>query len=95
MRLSLLVVLLLGYAPFAQATEPKSATLYVENIQCVVCAATVKKALNGVPGVTKVVVDVDKKEVIVQFDSAKTNAADLAAATANRGFPATIRKVEP
>lgn len=89
------MVLLLGFAHFAEATESKSATLYVEKIQCIACAATVKKALNSVPGVTKVVVDVDKKEVMVQFESAKTKAADLAAATANRGFPATIRKVEP
>lgn len=95
MKLAWLIVLMLGFAHVAKATESKSATLHVERIQCIACAATVKKALNGIPGVTKVVVNVDKKEVIVQFDSAKTKAADLAAATANRGFPAIIRKVEP
>ena len=42
---------------------------------------------------TKIDVDVDKKEVIVQFNPAKARAADLAEATAKRGFPATVRTV--
>lgn len=78
----------------ANAEEIKSAVLYVERIQCVVCAATVKKALKVVPGVKTVSVDVENKVVVVQFDAGKTSAVELADATKKRGFAAEIRKVE-
>jgi mercuric transport protein len=79
----------------AASAEPKSATLHVERIYCAACAAQVKKALNSVPGVSAVAVEVERKEVVVKFDSAKATPRDLMEATAKRGFPATIRKVEP
>lgn len=88
--ISLAVLLLLSQSATAQ--EIKSATLHIDRIQCVACAATVKKALNGVAGVKAVNVDVDKKEVIVQYDPAKTAPPELAEATKRRGFPAQIRK---
>ena len=95
MRTASLAVLLLGLAQMASAQESKSATLYVEKIFCSACAVTVNKALRGVPGVTNVSVDVDKKEVTVRFDPTKANATDLTAATAKRGFPSSIRKLGP
>ena len=95
MKHAALIALCLSVGRFAEAADEKLATLHVEKIQCIACATTIKKALSDVRGVNTVDVDADKKVVVVRFDSTMTNAPDLAAATAKRGFPATIRKVEP
>ena len=88
------VMLWLGAAQLAHGAEPNAAaTLYIERIECIACAAAVRRALSEVYGVAKIDVDVDKKEVVVEFNPAKARAADLAAATAKRGFPATVRAV--
>lgn len=95
MRALILAAALFSFAPLATSQELKSATLYAEKIYCDACAAVITKALRGVPGVRKVNVDVEKKEVLVQFDPAKAKVEDLTAATAKKGFPSTVRKVEP
>jgi copper chaperone CopZ len=79
----------------AGSQDSKIATLYSDRIACEACAAVITKALRGVPGVGKVQVDVEKQEVLVQFNPAKAGVADLTAATAKRGFPSSVRKVEP
>jgi mercuric ion binding protein len=94
-RALVLAVLLSSLAPFAASQELKSATLYAEKIYCGACAAVITKALRNVPGVSKVSVDVERKEVLVQFDGTKSSVEDLTAATAKRGFPSTVRKAEP
>lgn len=88
-------VLLMLSSQFVSAEEVKSATLHIDRIQCIACAATVKKALSAVPGVKTVSVDVERKQVVVQFDPGKTSGPELADATKKRGFPADIRKVGP
>ncbi len=95
MRAAILTVLVAGVFPFAEAQEWKSATLYANKIYCEACAVVIAKSLRGVPGVGKVSVDVEKREVVVQFDPAKARVEDLTTATAKRGFPSTVRKVEP
>ena len=82
-------------APFAHGQEVKSATLYADKIFCSACAATITKALRGVPGVSKVTVDVNSKEVVVRFDPTKATVEDLTAATARSGFPSSVRKAGP
>lgn len=94
MRKTVLAVML-ACASVASAQEGKLATLYSEKIHCDACAAVITKALRGVPGVSKVNVDVEKKEVLVQFDPAKASAEDLTAATEKKGFPSSVRKVSP
>jgi mercuric transport protein len=90
-----LLALTLAIASSTLAQEGTVATLYAEKIYCGACAAVITKALRGVPGVGKVSVDVEKKEVMVQFDPAKASVEDLTAATAKKGFPSTVRKVQP
>lgn len=94
MRTALFIVML-AYAAVAAAQTVKEATLYTEKIFCSACAATITEALRGVPGVSKVDVDVRKKEVLVRFDPAKASLQDLTAATAQKGFPASVVKVTP
>ena len=76
----------------AGAQEIKTTTLIVEKMYCIACVQTVKKALNRVPGVAKVDVDLDKKTAVVRFDESKASIDDLATATAKAGFPALVGK---
>jgi len=92
MRRAFLIALLGTLMHHAAAQELKSATLYANKIYCEACAAVITKALRNVPGVWKVSVDVEKKEVVVQFDPAKASVEDLTAATAKRGFPSSVKK---
>ena len=66
--------------------SPQTVTLHVAGMTCLVCAITVKKALEKVEGVSKVDVRFEKKQVLVTFDDAKTN-TDALVATTNAGFP--------
>ena len=92
---SLLFATLVALTNPASAQEMKTATLHAEKIYCDACAAVITKALRNVPGVSKVDVDVEKKNVMVQFDPAKASVENLTAATAKKGFPSSVRKVEP
>lgn len=86
---SLLSALLL-VAGAAAAVE--TVTLDVANMTCGTCPITVKKSLEKVGGVQKVVVNFEAKSATVTFDSAKAEVASLTSATANAGFPSTVHK---
>ena len=98
--LLLLTFLTLGSVAGAQATGNSSSapattqtvTLAVQNMDCPLCPFTVRKALENVPGVTKVSVDFYGKTATVAFDPSKTNAEALTQATGNAGFPSTVKK---
>lgn len=74
------------------AATPASLTLDVQNMTCTSCPITVKMALKRVPGVSDVKIDFDKKTAIVQLDIEKADVAMLTKATADAGFPSTLRK---
>ena len=95
MRAAIIALLLASLFPLAEAQGSKSVTLYANKINCEACAALITKALRNVSGVSKVSIDVEKKEVLVQFDPAKASVEDLTTATAKRGYPSAVRKVEP
>jgi mercuric ion binding protein len=59
---------------------------------CEVCPVTVSKALKKVDGVEKVAASFEKREALVTFDDAKTNVDTLRKATANAGFPSTLKQ---
>ena len=96
--LLLLACLTLGSIAGVQAASTTAAattqtvTLAVQNMDCPLCPFTVRKALEDVPGVTKVSVDFYGKTATVAFDPAKTNAQALTQATGNAGFPSTVKK---
>ena len=77
-------------APAWAAT--KTVTLSVPGMTCEACPITVKKALSKVAGVEKAEVSFEKREAVVTFDDAKTNAEALTKATANAGYPATVKQ---
>ena len=85
------VVALIVTAP--ASASPKTVTLNVSGMTCAACPITVKKALEKVPGVSSVDVRFEKKQVLVTFDDAKTNADALVKATTNAGYPSQPEKV--
>ena len=70
----------------------KTVTLSVPGMTCEACPITVKKALSKVAGVEKAEVSFEKREAVVTFDDAKTNADALTKATANAGYPSSIKQ---
>jgi len=72
--------------------SPKTVTLNVSGMTCSACPITVRKALEKVPGVSKVDVQFEKKQVLVTFDDAKTNTDALIKATTNAGYPSQPEK---
>jgi len=69
----------------------QTVTLDVQNMTCAVCPITVKKALEKVAGVTDAKVDFDKKTASVSFDPDKASPASLTKATADVGYPSSLR----
>lgn len=71
---------------------PRNVTLNVSKMTCAACPITVKKALENVPGVSKVEVSLEKKQAQVTFDDAKTNTDALLKATKDAGYPSEVAK---
>ncbi len=75
-------------APVFAATQ--TVTLSVPSMHCAICPVTVKKALTGVDGVSKVEVSLEKKDAVVTYDDTKTDVQKLTKATANAGYPSSV-----
>jgi mercuric transport protein periplasmic component len=70
----------------------KTVTLSVPGMTCAACPITVREALSRVAGVEKVEVHIKQREAIVTFDDAKTHPNALTQATANAGYPSSIKR---
>lgn len=88
----LLLPVVLGVTAASSWAGPKTVTLDVPGMTCAACPITVKMSLQKVDGVTKTSVVYDKREAIVTFDDSKTNVAALTKATADAGYPSTVKK---
>lgn len=91
MRNAILVMSALLAAPL-YAAVPQTLILDIQNMHCPLCPITVKAALEKVPGVAEAKIDFYHKTALVRFDPEKANPARLTKATAEAGFPATLRK---
>lgn len=69
----------------------KTITLSVPGMTCDACPITVKRALSKVAGVQKAEVSFEKREAVVAFDDAKSNIEAITKATANAGYPSTLK----
>ena len=74
------------------AAENKTVTLDVPGMTCEICPITIKKALNKVPGVIAVKSDFENKTTAVTFNPEKTNIQAITKATANAGYPSSVKK---
>lgn len=86
----LAAILALGFTTSAFAAL-RTVTLSVPGMYCAVCPITVKKALEKVPGVSKVRVSYEKKEALVTFDDAKTTIDALEDATFEAGYESKLK----
>ena len=78
-----------------QSQQQKSSQLVIldmQNMTCVLCKFTIKKAFQGIVGVAEATVDYDTKTAKVTFDPQKTNLNALIKATTDAGYPATIHQ---
>lgn len=69
-------------------------TLSVPGMTCAACPITVKAALNQVDGVSQVEVSYAELEALVSFDDTRTSVAALTQATANAGYPSTLKPAD-
>ncbi|MGE0873630.1 MAG: mercury resistance system periplasmic binding protein MerP [Burkholderiales bacterium] len=88
LRAAILLALLASPTAFA---ETKTVTLSVPGMNCDLCPLTIKKAISRVPGVASVEASYEKKQAVVTFDDSKTSVEALMRATANVGYPSTVR----
>jgi mercuric ion binding protein len=87
-KLVALVALVAMTSPLWAATQ--SITLSVPGMNCATCPITVKKALTKVAGVSKVEVNLDRREAKVAYDDAKVNVDALTRATKEAGYPSSV-----
>ena len=89
-KLILALILAFSFTDAALAAE-RTVTLSVPGMYCAVCPITVRKALEKVPGVSKVNVSFEKKEAVVTFDDAKASINALEDATFEAGYESTVK----
>jgi periplasmic mercuric ion binding protein len=82
---------LLLFAWVAAAAE-RTVALAVENMTCALCPVTVRTAIERVPGVKDVQVDFETKTAVVVFDDADATVQDIAEASRQAGYPATVEE---
>lgn len=72
----------------AVTAQQRQATFVVDNMTCATCPITVKKAMEGVAGVSEVTINFAGKTARATYDPARTSAAAIAAASTDAGYPA-------
>ena len=88
LRSAMLLAVLASPTAFA---ETKTVTLSVPGMTCDLCPHTIKKAISKVPGVASVEASYEKKQAVVTFDESKASVEALMRATANAGYPSTLK----
>ncbi|WP_264857370.1 mercury resistance system periplasmic binding protein MerP [Burkholderia cenocepacia] len=89
-RTMVAILTVLVGAPVWAAT--KTVTLSVPGMTCAACPITVRTALTRVAGVGKVDVVFEKREARVTFDDARTSVSALTKATADAGYPSSVKQ---
>ena len=88
----LLFIAALALPPLAAlAAAPQAVTLNVKNMTCSICPITIKKALEKVNGMAGVTFDFEAKTATVTFDPDKADAAAIAKAVTEAGYPASVK----
>jgi mercuric ion binding protein len=69
----------------------KTVTLDVPGMTCSSCPITVKKAVMKVDGVQQAEVNYESREAVVTFDDSTASLDKIQLATANAGYPSTVK----
>ncbi|GCF92898.1 copper-binding protein [Enterococcus florum] len=62
----------------------------INGMSCNHCVATVEKAINELPGIDKVKINLKKNEGIVKFDESQINAQQIAEKVTAAGFDTEV-----
>jgi mercuric ion binding protein len=81
------------FAGYAWAAE-RTATYSVPGMTCALCPTTVETAIGQLEGVKSVEADFETKSAIAVFDDSQTTTDQIAQASANSGYPATLVSVK-
>lgn len=84
--------LFLAAAASTAWAAPQTVKLSVPGMSCAACPITVKKALTRVAGVSKAEVSYERREAVVTFDDARTTVQKLTEASADAGYPASVKQ---
>lgn len=69
----------------------RTITLAVQNMYCSACPSVVRKSLEAVSGVARVVVSYKDKTAVVTYDDTKADVKALTAATTKAGYPSALK----
>ena len=86
------LIALMGALSTPAWAATRTVTLAVPGMTCAACPITVKTALAKVAGVEKTDVSFERREAVVTYDDAKTTVAALIKATADAGYPSTVKR---
>ncbi|PKB25293.1 mercuric ion binding protein [Novosphingobium kunmingense] len=86
------LIALMGALSSPAWAATKTVTLAVPGMTCAACPITVKTALAKVAGVERTDVSFEKREAVVTYDDAKTTVAAMTRATADAGYPSTVKR---
>lgn len=90
--IKMLASLVCALASFSASATQQTVKLSVPGMTCAACPITVKKALSKVEGVSKTAVSYERREAVVTFDDAKTSIQKLTQASADAGYPASVKQ---
>lgn len=80
-----------GNTPESQTViSEKTAIFAIEKMTCAACPITVRKAMEGVDGVSKVTVNFSKKTATVTYDPTTTTVENIGSASTYAGYPARL-----
>jgi len=75
--------------------ESRTVVLTIPGMSCGACPLTIKMALSRIAGVTGMTFNLDSRQAIVHFDTAKTTVEALLRATGDAGYPAALKEITP
>lgn len=88
--LTILPAVKAGSTPESHAAISEKTVIFtIEKMTCAACPITVRKAMEGVDGVSKVTVNFSKKTATVTYDSTVTTVEKIGSASTYAGYPAT------
>ncbi len=74
----------------AATMDERTQIFAIENMTCATCPITVKTAMGKVDGVRSVNIDYEAKTATVVYNSSMTTAEQIADASTNAGYPASL-----
>jgi len=80
----------LSTSVYAATSGEVTTRFAIEKMNCPLCPITVRKSMEKVPGVKRVKVDYEMKIATVIFDPALTNKSQIADASTDIGYPASV-----